>query len=107
MYVTEQNHTTVVPELEDYPVQVQETRQLPNGQLTNVTVTVYKQRQAYTIDQTFKLTGVPEGADPAEFSSNDDTQLSASFIEALKKINPAFKTSAEKADAVVWGKRST
>jgi hypothetical protein len=106
VFVTEQNHTTVVPELEDYPVQVQETRQLPNGQLTNVTVTVYKSRQAYSVVKTFKITGVPEGADATEFSSNDETPLSTQFVDALKKESSAFKTEVENADAVVWGKRT-
>ena len=105
VYVTEHSHTTLVPEYEDIPVQVQEPRQLPNGQWTQVTVTVYKQRQAHTVEKTFVITGVPPNADPAEYGSEVGTTLSKEFIDAIvKHASSDIKNELTKAEAVVWGK---
>jgi hypothetical protein len=113
--------------MEAYSIEVEEPRQLATGQWVNVKVKVEKLRPALSDDEyygkddtagkeeiktrTFVLKGVPAGADPSEFSAENKTLLSDSFVKAIKD---SIKTDAQKkdlkvlldADNIVWGPKA-
>jgi hypothetical protein len=103
MIVTQQDHTSVVPEHEEYDVKVTEPRQLADGSWAHVTMNVKKTRPAFTVEKTFEITGVPGEADPSEFGAEEGTAVSAKFLEELKKVDKVPE-DLKKAESVLWGK---
>jgi hypothetical protein len=103
MIVTQQDHTSVVPEHEEYEVKVTEPRQLADGSWAQVTMNVKKTRPAFTVEKTFLITGIPGAADPAEFGAEEGAALSAKFLEELKKVDKVPE-ELKKAESVIWGK---
>ena len=103
MIVTQQDHTSVVPEHEEYDVKVTEPRQLADGSWAQVTLNVKKTRPAFTVEKTYTIKGVPGSADPAEFGAEEGAALSAKFLEELKKEASATE-DLKKAESVIWGK---
>ena len=111
--VTQQEVSTPTLTLESVKEEVEEPRQLPNGQWVTVKVTVEKLKPKITYkdaNQFFLVNGVPKGADPLEFAAEKGTLLSAEFVKAIKDLASSSTGSGlselASAEYLAWGPKS-
>ena len=103
--LTHQEVSQSNPKLESYFIEVDEPRQLPNGQWVNVKTKVekFRPKTKSTSSKRYTLKGVPPGANPLEFSADDGVLLSSEFVKAVKAIST--ESEIQKAENLAWSKK--